>query len=155
VQTEGGWPLRRAWERLGARMLSGTNDRDSLVAGRMTALGATAREQAIAHARGHRAEFMWPWETTPHSLAHGILDDETYDWVEVLRGLIESGGWPVTAGERRIHEAHAIARETTGIPVEATGTAGLAGLLELLAHGEIAREERLALLFTGRCPSRA
>ena len=36
--------------------------------------------------RRHRAEFMWPWETEPHSVAHGILDDETYDWLAVVRG---------------------------------------------------------------------
>jgi hypothetical protein len=27
-----------------------------------------------------RQRFMFPWDQ-PHSIAHGILDDETYDWV--------------------------------------------------------------------------
>ena len=46
---------------------------------------------ALAHAARHRADFMWPWETEPVSVATGILDDETYDWLAVVRGTIESG----------------------------------------------------------------
>ena len=46
-------------------------------------------------------------------------------------------------------EAHALARMATAIGADATGTAGLAGLMELVARGEIAPGERLALLFTG------
>ena len=149
VQTEGGWPLRRAWERLRARMLPGFDGDDDVAAARMAALGTAARDQALRHAQDHRAEFMWPWESPPHSQAHGILDDETYDWLEVSRGLIESGGWPVTVKESSVREAHVLARGATAILADATGTAGLAGLMELLARGQIAQGERLALLFTG------
>ena len=35
----------------------------------------------------HRSQFMWPWEEPPHSVASGILDDETYDWLAILRGV--------------------------------------------------------------------
>jgi threonine synthase len=34
---------------------------------------------------------MWPWEEPPHSVASGILDDETYDWLAVLRGVVAPG----------------------------------------------------------------
>ena len=36
--------------------------------------------------------FMWPWDgATPHSLAHGILDDVTYDWYYLLESLAANG----------------------------------------------------------------
>ena len=150
VQTAGAWPLRRAWERIRARIISGRGRTDAsaadLMAGRER---AWARAETLDYARAHRAEFMWPWETTPASLAHGILDDETYDWLEVTRGLIESGGWPVTVNEERIREAHAMARTATAIPVDPTGTAGLAGLIELRAQGAVPHGERVAVLFSG------
>jgi threonine synthase len=92
---------------------------------------------------------MRPWERTPRSLAHGILDDETYDWLEVLRGTVASGGWPVTVSEARLIQAHADARASTTIPVDPTGTAGLAGLMELQAAGALGEGERCAVLFTG------
>src|SRR5262249_4510427 len=68
VQTHGGYPLSRAFERVTSR-------------------GADAGE-ALEYARGHRSEFMWPWEEEPKSIATGILDDETYDWYAVVRGMI-------------------------------------------------------------------
>ena len=92
---------------------------------------------------------MRPWETTPHSIAHGILDDETYDWHEVLRGTVASGGWPVTVSEARLAEAHTAARGATPIAADPTGAAGLAGLIELNAAGVLGELERCAVLFTG------
>ncbi|HET9599165.1 MAG TPA: pyridoxal-phosphate dependent enzyme [Anaeromyxobacteraceae bacterium] len=103
VQTAGCAPLARAWERLGA-----------------TPLPEAARA---------RARFMWPWEATPHSLAHGILDDETYDWWAIAEGLRATGGEVVVAGEGEVVRAHDLARRHTSIPASATGTAGLAGVL--------------------------
>lgn len=93
---------------------------------------------------------MWPWEQTPHSIAHGILDDETYDWAAVVEGTLESGGWPLTVSEGRLAQARAIARAATDIPVDATGAAGLAGLLELVSVGAIGPQERVAVVFSGR-----
>ena len=60
VQTEGAWPLKRAFDAVGSR-------------------GEAMR--ALRFASTHRSEFMWPWEEEPTSVAHGILDDETYDWL--------------------------------------------------------------------------
>jgi len=125
VQTEGAAPLARAYERL----VADGGDVD-----------AAAKQ---------RSRYMWPWESEPHSLAHGILDDETYDWLAIVRGLLASGGRPVVVGEDRVEEALRLGASATGIEVSATGTAGLAGLLELRAQGHIEPGESAAVLFTG------
>ncbi|HVM55951.1 MAG TPA: pyridoxal-phosphate dependent enzyme [Gaiellaceae bacterium] len=123
IQTEGAWPLKRAYDRLG--------DRD------------------IAYAVSHRAELMWPWEQEPHSIAHGILDDETYDWVAVVEGMRDTGGIPVVVDEPTLACANELGRATTGIDVDPTGSSGLAGLLALRERGEVGDDEHIAVLFTG------
>ncbi len=45
--------------------------------------------------------------------------------------------------------ANLLAAAATGIDVDATGSAGLAGLLALRASGDVGEDERVALLFTG------
>lgn len=127
VQTEGGHPFVRAVDRLRAHALAPT--------------------RVLAHARAHRSEFMWPWENEPVSVATGILDDETYDWWQVARGVIESGGAATLASEDDIHRARELAA-AAGVRTCATGAAGYAGLLALRGRGAIAGE-RAAVLFTG------
>lgn len=102
VQGEACAPLARAWQRVG--------------------------ESPLAEAAQHRSRCMWPWESPAHSVAHGILDDETYDWLEIVKAMRESGGKPVLADEAALISAHGLGQRT-GIRVSATGTAGLAGLL--------------------------
>ena len=114
VQTEGAWPLKRAFD-------------------------AVSRRGDLEYAARHRSEFMWPWEQTPHSIAHGILDDETYDWLAVVEGMLATGGTPVVVGEETLAAANALALESTEIDVDPTGSAGLAGLLDLLAEGAVER----------------
>ncbi|HEX9162138.1 MAG TPA: PLP-dependent lyase/thiolase [Thermoanaerobaculia bacterium] len=97
----------------------------------------------------HRSKFMWPWETPAQSVATGILDDETYDWAAVIRGMMTSGGSPVIVSEARLVEANRIAVSMTGIHASATGTAGLAGLLELQHRGEIDENEAVGVIFSG------
>ena len=92
---------------------------------------------------------MSPWETPPHSVAHGILDDETYDWLAVVEGMLRSGGVPAIVDEATLIEANALATQTTGIAADETGTAGLAGALELARRGAFAPGEQVAVLFTG------
>ena len=41
----------------------------------------------------------------------GILDDETYDWLAVVRGTLASGGSPVVVDEATLLEANEIARD--------------------------------------------
>ena len=135
VQTAGAWPLARAFERVAAR-LGAEPGREEIRA-------------AVQYAAAHRSEFMWPWETVPHSLAYGILDDETYDWVAVVEAMLSTGGQALVVDEDEIGQANSTAVETTGIAVDATGSAGLAGLAQLCRRGLIAPHERAAVLFTG------
>jgi threonine synthase len=135
VQTRAAFPLARAYERLVARI--GPDPAPAAVAA------------ALDYAATHRSEFMWPWETAPHSLAHGILDDETYDWLAVLRGMVASGGRPLIVDEPTLADANRLARELTGIDVDPTGTAGFAGLLDLQRRGELDEHESVAVIFTG------
>jgi threonine synthase len=154
VQTEGAFPLRRAWERLVARVaprlgLDPTLP-DAAIADRLRlpASEPVVREE-LAHAARHRAEFMWPWEAAPVSIAHGIVDDETYDWLAIVRGMAESGGFPVVVTEAQLVEANAVGRRCTGIPVDETGSAGLAGWMELQRRGSLGDGETVAVIFSG------
>ena len=132
VQTEGAWPLKRAYDAV-------------------LALGGTS---ALTYAAHHRSEFMRPWEHEPRSVAHGILDDETYDWLAVVEGMLATRGTALVVGERTLLHANELAH-TTGIPVDATGSAGLAGLLALRESGAVGDDERVAVLFTGVDRSRS
>ncbi len=128
VQTKGAWPLRRAFDAVGAR---------------------GDLEERLSFASHHRSAFMWPWEAEPRSIAHGILDDETYDWLAVVQGMLTTGGEPRVVGEETLVRANELARRTTGIDVDHTGSAGLAGVLALRDAGEVAGDERIGVLFTG------
>jgi threonine synthase len=118
VQTAACAPLARAW-----RKLDGVH---------------------LAYAACHRSRFMWAWETPLHSLATGILDDETYDWWAVAKGMHMSGGRPVVVEEDMVARAHELARSHTTITVSATGTAGLAGAISAIDIGGPA-----AVIFSG------
>ena len=83
----------------------------------------------------HWAELMQPWES-PHSLADGILDDETYDWISIGRAIERSSGRSVVAAESEIVHAHKLVN-TSGPPTSATGTAGVAGALGESAAGTL------------------
>ncbi|MGA9275418.1 PLP-dependent lyase/thiolase [Ilumatobacter sp.] len=76
-------------------------------------------------------QVMTPW-TDPASLADGILDDETYDWLGVLDAIDRSGGRSVVASEANIVAAHELAHRA-GFDASATGSSGLAGLLQVVA----------------------
>ncbi len=119
VQSEGCAPLRRAWDKL-------------------------APGFDFNSAEQNPDDYMWPWDD-PQSLATGILDDITYDWLPLLKRTRETGGEPIVAPEDFVVQAYEMAHAHTDIPVCATGTSGLAGLL---AEPPTQRE-RVALLFTG------
>jgi threonine synthase len=125
VQTDNAHPLARAWQKL------------------------QQSNAPLSDAAQHRSEYMWPWESEPKSIASGILDDETYDWFSIATGLRQSGGSVVTVSEDRLIQAQALGQTQSGIQVDATGTAGLAGLLEMRSRGEISKDDTCAVLFTG------
>lgn len=160
VQTEGAYPLQRAFSKLLDQGLERIPDASKGNGSRPATLGArvdllrrrlapAAIEELLDHAVRHRSEFMWAWETPPESIAHGILDDETYDWHALVRGLLTSGGSPVVAFEETLMEANVLARETTGIPADHTGTSGLAGLMQLQKREPMPAGENVAVLLTG------
>lgn len=128
VQTAGAWPLKRAFDEIS---------------------GPADAAAALRFAARHRSAFMWPWDEEPRSVAHGILDDETYDWLAVVEGMLATGGAPLVADEETLVQANAHARRATGIDVDHTGSAGLAGLLALRSTGDLDPDERAAVLFTG------
>ena len=88
---------------------------------------------------------MTPWER-PQSIADGILDDETYDWLADVDVMSSSSGCPIVVPEEAIVDA-AVLATTTGIDVSATGSAALAALL--VAEGRPALGESVAVIFSG------
>jgi threonine synthase len=122
VQTEGCAPLARAW-------------------GNALATGG-------ARNAGPRwNECMWPWETTPVSIADGILDDETYDWIGVLDSMADTGGAPVVVSEQHVMQAYEWVHSLTSVNASATGVAGLAGLIAI--RSDIANDERVVVVMSG------
>jgi threonine synthase len=138
VQTQGGFPLARAH----ALVL----DHLGVPAGEP--ISAERVATGLREVASHRSDYMWPWETEPVSLAHGILDDETYDWLAVVRAMLLTGGRTVVVEEDAIAAANRLAPDL-GIPADHTGTAGLAGLLTLQRDGLVGPDETLALIFSG------
>jgi threonine synthase len=90
---------------------------------------------------------MWAWENEPVSLADGILDDETYDWVADIAQIQCTGGKVVVASELQVVEASSVAPQTTMIDASPTGTAGVAGLLSIRA--ELSNTARVAVVLSG------
>lgn len=106
--------------------------------------------QVLAAARRGRAHLFPAWaDNVPESLADGILDDTTYDGVEVAIGMLESGGLPVIASEEELRTAWSAAHHHTAIRPSPTGSSGLAGLQILMAQGTLAAGEQVCVLFTG------
>ncbi|MCE2512444.1 MAG: pyridoxal-phosphate dependent enzyme [Acidimicrobiia bacterium] len=183
VQPQGNHPLVRAWDTLALESLTperAPNTRDSsyfldrIVRAQAVPTGAldNGRRAAIAEsigpATGERLQelvdllrydperYMRAWEKEPVSYASGILDDITYDWVDVVEAMLATGGWPLVASEDDFRQAHRLAHEHTGIDVCPTGASGLGGLLALTAASGgsgstgMSPGERVAVLFTGQ-----
>jgi threonine synthase len=145
VQTTGAHPLERAYTRVRALLPGGDDPGQGDDAGRPRRADV---EHALATAAQHRSAYMWPWESEPKSIAAGIIDDETYDWRAVTGAMLTTGGRPLVVTEERLAEANELGT-ATGIPVDPTGSAGLAGLLDLRQSGTVGPDERAAVLFTG------
>lgn len=90
---------------------------------------AYRRSGAVEDPAAEWSTLMTPW-SDPTSLADGILDDETYDWLGVLDVVTSSTGGSIVASEADIAGAHEMARRA-GFDVSPTGSSGLAGLVAL------------------------
>jgi threonine synthase len=140
VQTEAAAPLNRAWRRL----------RDSVAASQNVSLDIAEEIDGLMQlASRHPDRYMWPWEPIGMSAATGILDDVTYDWLPVTRAMLSSHGMAYVVTEQQILEINQIARKVTGVAVDATGTAGLAPLLDSSVTASIQPEDHVVGLFTG------
>jgi threonine synthase len=157
VQTTGAYPLKRAYDEVAERILArvplvidqgfspaADRERAELMLNQPELI-----DEEMQYARGHRSLFMRPWEKTPRSVAHGILDDETYDWAAIVEGMLRTGGWPLVVSEERLMEANRIGREATDIDVDHTGSAGLAGLIKAITIDDRLASERVAVIFSG------
>lgn len=160
VQTTGASPLYRAWDLLITRVLEryrhqsrgdigGLGDDEDRARFVAEVVAPDIVRHELRQAVNHRSEFMWPWEEEPRSIATGILDDETYDWLSVVEGMLFTGGLPLVVSEDTLEEANRLARAHTPVPVDHTGTSGLAGLIELLRRRPFPKDETVAVLFSG------
>lgn len=147
VQSSSVAPLPRAWD-----LLTGTIPDLPLhwpARAARLAVRSAGIDELERIARAEPGLFMQPWDDPGHSAASGILDDVTYDWLTVVLPMIRSGGWPVVVDEEQILEAHRLGRKHTAIPVSATGTAGLAGLLDPDLRDALTPEDHVVVLFSG------
>jgi len=94
--------------------------------------------------RARRGRYLRPWPSPASSVAHGIVDDEVYDGAAILGAALRTGGRVLTVDEATLVEAERYG----GGRVDATGTAGLAGLLAWSRERPRGPEAR-AVLFTG------
>ena len=126
TQSEGCAPLNRAWE--------------SLPKERTFA-------EVMLYARENSADLMKPWDN-PKSLASGILDDVTYDWLGVIRSLLLSDGGSIVSSEKNIISASQLV-SSLGINAEPTGAASVAGVISLLEDKIIDQSQKVGVLITG------
>ncbi|MCA9654133.1 MAG: PLP-dependent lyase/thiolase [Myxococcales bacterium] len=151
VQTHGAYPLHRAYEAI-ASVIQGTATPPADARARADWLqqrGAASIDAALRHAATHRSAYMWPWELEPHSVAHGILDDETYDWWALCEGMIHTGGWPEVVDEDTLIAAREAVALRTEVTATATATAGVAGVLAMRRAGRLRPGEVVGTLLTG------
>lgn len=134
VQTTSAHPLERAYARVRTKLPPGARQEDI--------------DSALRTAAANRSGYMWPWEQAPHSIATGILDDETYDWRAVVGAMLSTGGQPLIVTEERLGEANKLG-QAAGYPVDPTGSSGLAGLLDLRESGTVGARDKVTVLFTG------
>lgn len=156
VQAASAHPYVAGWRRIAPALLARLGQSDPAGTDR-----AWAQALAAAAADGRLrlpddlepvADLMTAWPGTPHSVASGILDDLTYDWRTVLSHQIRTGGWPQLADEPTLTEAAALAAGLVTPPPDATGAAGLAGLLAAARAGSLpprADGEAIVVLLTG------
>lgn len=135
VQPQGCHPLRGAYlafaQRLLGRAVEAAECLDGALAAELRDVPANKHQEEQTYSARHRAESMRPWPTPPVSVARGILDDETYDWRAVVDGMITSGGGPIVVEESSLREANELTHEHVGLCASHTGSASVAGLLEL------------------------
>jgi threonine synthase len=124
VQPEGNAPFHRAYSNVVWSLLGG-----------QPAPPPAEAEAAVQAAAGDRDRFMFPWSAggvnpPPRSVASGILDEETYDWVGLIYGVLGTGGRSLVVNDATVLDAAAAAlTHAPSITPCITGVSGLAGLM--------------------------
>ena len=142
VQTAGCYPLARALKLLLKK--AQTDGKKAQTDG---------LRAALLDAEDRPNLYMWPWESEPKSIATGILDDETYDWLPVIWGILESAGGAPVVSEAILKQASVLATQHSGYEVGPTGAAGLAGAISV-ASSDNGPEDANSVLLGGEPLSR-
>jgi len=110
-------------------------------------VGAEQRKQVIEAAAASRNEFMYPWED-PHSVAHGVLDDESYDWAHICDGMMETAGSASLVTDVTILQARADGKTASEVTMCHKGSVGFTGVQHMRMMGTAAKEPVL-VVFSG------
>ena len=122
VQTAGAWPLARALEKLAARLPADPAPRSSRAA------AVRRRAPLRVHvALGDACPTAWPTASS--------TTRPTTGW-RSSRRCSRTGGKALVVNEDEIAQANELGAEATGIEVDPTGSAGLAGLAQLCRRGD-------------------
>lgn len=89
-----------------------------------------------------------PWQN-PHTIAGGLIDPYPWDAHFALSALRNTGGTAYAVADKRIRETQILLGKTEGIFAEASGAAGLAGLIDLYEDGLIDRSDSVVVEITG------
>lgn len=95
-----------------------------------------------------RNEPITTWEN-PSTIASGLADPFTWDGERVLCALRETGGKAVGVEDAPIIEAQKMLARYEGIFSEPTGSASLAGMIELVNRGDVSKDEVVVVEVTG------
>lgn len=156
VQTLGGYPLIRGWRiaiddvtaRLGSGLAGAVEPRIAVD----IASGPAAEASRASIYRRMREEpdcYMWAWHNPPKSIAHGILDDETYDFIDCVEAMIETGGMALAVSDDAIRHARDLTEGATSVPISYTGAAGLAGVLTARELGVVRDGDTALVILSG------
>ncbi|MCP4227861.1 MAG: PLP-dependent lyase/thiolase [Actinomycetia bacterium] len=162
VQARAAHPFVAGWRRV-VRSLLGPDDpgeevSDWELAQFFNPLVADKDRVEVSALLAGRSELMTPWPDPPHSVASGIIDDVTYDWLTLATHQSTTGGWPILVDEPTFSTAAVLAGDQISPPLprpDETGAAGLAGLIEHhQAHSQDGGvDEPAVVLLTGAAQS--
>merc|ERR1719199_2187729 len=95
-----------------------------------------------AEAKLNKPQFMFAW-SNPTSIASGILDDETYDWVQLVDGLHRTDGDVLLVNDDAVIKAKEKAETSFKVNACHTGSVGLASLMN---RSPLSRRSSIAIL---------
>ena len=135
VQTTSAWPLAWALEKVSQRLPAEPGPEDFA-----RQCGTRRRTVPSSCGPGRRCLTASPMASST---------TRPTDWVALIHAMLATGGRALVVNEDEIAQANALGVEATGIEVDPTGSAGLAGLVQLCRQGLIGPDEHVAVLFTG------